>query len=404
MLTDDLQNIYFGYNKLSKDDLIAQIEQEYQMKDIEKKYNIKQGGGTDNRWYCMIDGKRSKRFTDKKDLLKYLISLEEKEENKNQSIHDIEKGWKEYRRQSKSAGTFRIDMRNYNNYISGSPIVNQPIHKLTIDDAVDWFKYCKSKKPDMKEKYYSNVFGTLNSIFEYAKGKKIIERNPFENFKPHRDQFAPKKIHKDEHDIFLPDEKTKIKELLWKQNDNKALAILLLFNLGLREGELMALQWNAIQKNKIEIKAEYIEETNSNGDFCGFKFVDHCKSKSGQRELLLNSESLKIINELKKYNLKHGIPMGDNDFIFLRKKENQLLPFTPRTIYSTLEKFCKKAEMNQIKSSHDIRRTVFTDLFYAGMPLKNIQKFAGHATMAQTEAYIKFRRNEDTVNYLEAII
>ena len=45
--------------------------------------------------------------------------------------------------------------------------------------------------------------------------------------------------------------------------------------------------------------------------------------------------------------------------------------------------------MEEIKSPHDIRRTVITELHEKGYPLKKLQKFAGHSTLAMTLKYIR---------------
>ena len=49
----------------------------------------------------------------------------------------------------------------------------------------------------------------------------------------------------------------------------------------------------------------------------------------------------------------------------------------------------KKAGMPVIKSPHDVRRTVCTNLYLNGMPPKRIQKVMGHETLEQTLEYIR---------------
>lgn len=124
----------------------------------------------------------------------------------------------------------------------------------------------------------------------------------------------------------------------------------------------------------------------------------------GDRVLKLNSEVIKVLNTIKKYNLKNGYGIAEDDFIFMRKYRNEICPLTPRTIYTLIEKICRRVGMNEIKSAHDMRRTCFTNLFYAGMPIKDIQAFAGHEDVRMTEAYIKKKPSKDDNKYLEAII
>ena len=60
--------------------------------------------------------------------------------------------------------------------------------------------------------------------------------------------------------------------------------------------------------------------------------------------------------------------------------------------------------MTVIKSPHDIRRTVLTNLYNVGMPLKKIQIFAGHSTLQQTMDYIRISEDDlDMLRYLNTL-
>lgn len=60
--------------------------------------------------------------------------------------------------------------------------------------------------------------------------------------------------------------------------------------------------------------------------------------------------------------------------------------------------------MTVIKSPHDIRRTVLTNLYNVGMPLKKIQIFAGHSSLQQTMDYIRISEDDlDMLRYLNTL-
>lgn len=62
------------------------------------------------------------------------------------------------------------------------------------------------------------------------------------------------------------------------------------------------------------------------------------------------------------------------------------------------------ADMEVIKSPHDIRRSVLTTLYEAGMPLKKIQEFAGHSSLKQTMDYIRITDEDlDMMQYLNKL-
>ena len=60
--------------------------------------------------------------------------------------------------------------------------------------------------------------------------------------------------------------------------------------------------------------------------------------------------------------------------------------------------------MDIIKSPHDIRRTVLTNLYMAHMPLKKIQEYAGHSSLKQTMDYIRITDDDmDMMQYLNTL-
>ena len=75
------------------------------------------------------------------------------------------------------------------------------------------------------------------------------------------------------------------------------LGIILLFNLGLRDGELCALKWGDIEisfkKAKyIHIQREMVTNVDENSKAHGFRILEHCKTPAGDRRLLLNSKAV----------------------------------------------------------------------------------------------------------------
>ena len=124
----------------------------------------------------------------------------------------------------------------------------------------------------------------------------------------------------------------------------------------------------------------------------GFRVVDHTKSKSGDRILVLNSEVQNLFHKIKVYNLDQGIPISDENFIFQRILKDGTISFcNTRSFEPRIKKYCRQAGMSELKPQHDVRRTVITNLYDAEVPLKEIQRIAGHSSLKQTLDCIKFR-------------
>ena len=59
--------------------------------------------------------------------------------------------------------------------------------------------------------------------------------------------------------------------------------------------------------------------------------------------------------------------------------------------------------MPELKSQHDIRRTVITNLYCKGVPVKEIQRIARHSSLNMTMSYIKFQDNDNDADYMERL-
>ena len=164
------------------------------------------------------------------------------------------------------------------------------------------------------------------------------------------------------------------------------------------------MKWKDITNNKIHIRRQIVENADQDGHKIGFKPVEHTKSKSGDRILVLNTEAKEILHKVKLYNLEQGINISEDDFIFQRHVKNIGYTFcNTRSFEPRIKKYCRQAGMSELKSQHDIRRSVITNLYESGVPLKEIQRIAGHSTLKQTLDYIKFKECDKDEEYMEKL-
>ena len=182
----------------------------------------------------------------------------------------------------------------------------------------------------------------------------------------------------------------------------------MLFNLGLRDGELCALKWKDIETNfrgdYIHVQREMVAKIDNDGKYDGFEILPHCKTPAGNRRLQLNQKAKETLKLIKQLNEQNNLPTDYDDFIFLRWDKEKIKNCTPRSFDPRLRRYCKHAGMDVIKSPHDVRRTVLTNLYMAHMPLKKIQEFAGHSSLKQTMDYIKITDDDiDMIQYLDTL-
>jgi integrase len=270
----------------------------------------------------------------------------------------------------------------------------------------DFFRHCKTVKPDIKQKYFNSQKGVVSALFNYAIMNGLMTVNYAEHYKVDEEHFQPATTHNDEERIFSSAEKEVIFGLAKSSNNVYDLGICLLFYTGLRIGELCAVKWEDVTESNgnfyLAVKRELVEDVKK-GTRSGKIIVEHCKSKNGIRQVPLNSEAIQLLKEIKRMNVKLEFPVFSDDFIFLRRNNNtdfNITFCTDRTFDSRLRTLCKQANMKYIKSPHDIRRTYATNLHYCGIKLKTIQKWMGHSTLEQTMEYVHF---DDTTENTECL-
>lgn len=316
------------------------------------------------------------------------------------------------RKMEVSDRTWKKDLYNFETYIKNSKLGNMPIKKINLDDGYKFLAECKDQYPQMKKKYWEGIRGTLNNLIMYAITRGLIKTNPFEHLRPKKDFFEPDAKIKDKDTVFSNAEQMAVTDLAEKDSEitHKAepLGIIILFNLGLRDGELCALKWRDIEelhgKAYIHIQREMVANINEDGKSNGFKVLPHCKTEAGDRRLQLNDKAIDTFNLIKSLNIDNDLPVSDDDYIFQRRYKGEVTFCTPRSFDPRLRKYCTHAGMEVIKSPHDVRRTVLTNLYYAGMPFKKIQEYAGHSSLKQTMDYIRITDDDiDMGQYLNTL-
>lgn len=392
-------------------ELEAQLERAKEMvkrKELLKKHKSPITQLPNGRWYTRIDGKKVER-TNREELINLICNEYESEEI---TINDIFNSYLHNRKIEIAATTWQKDVRYYNTFIKASALGCKPIQSLCVDDAYSFFLHCKTVKPDMKLKYWKGIMITLNSLIKYCISRNLINYNPFQTFNVNKDLFTAPTQTQEQDSVFSDEEANAIIRLAEEEAEAKMscipLGIVLLFNLGIRDGELCALKWKDIETRDnhtyIHINREIVAKIDENGKARGTEIKDHCKTPAGNRLLILSEHARVTLEKIRRINLLNKLPVTADDYIFLRRVNNEITYCTVRCFDSMLRRFCRKANMKVIKSPHDIRRTVITNLYEANTPVKLIQAFAGHASISQTQSYIRNKReNKEIEQYINNV-
>ncbi len=157
-----------------------------------------------------------------------------------------------------------------------------------------------------------------------------------------------------------------------------------MFKLGLRIGEAVTLKWSDIdwETRKIHIQRMKSRMADEN-EKLKVVIVEYTKKKSpdGDRYLPLSDYEINLFQMVRRINEKAGY--SDDDFIFCDKEGRA----TSREIDNCIRAQCTRAGI-EVKSAHDIRRTVASEMDRRGVAIELIRWFLGHNDIATTRGYI----------------
>lgn len=176
-----------------------------------------------------------------------------------------------------------------------------------------------------------------------------------------------------------------------------AFILLLMINLGLRVGEMLALEWNDIDfSNKII----YINKTmqsnienfdKAHGDNKTYNRIKKStKTSSGIRTLQLNNAVVWYLNELKLYDKRNNI---NSKYIACT---NVGTLNTSRNLQRSLDRLIKKSGINRHVTLHTLRHTFGSTLLRNGINIEVVSKLMGHTNITITyNKYIHSIKEEE---------
>ncbi len=377
-------------------DVLREIEN-MKLKEVlsQHPYKITEPKGEKGRWSTYVtteSGRKKIAKTSYTELINALKDYYFVKESKFNTLETLYPTWFSKKETStKSTETLRRHAQHWRRYYEKNSIISIPLTKLTKEDVEDFF-HLTIKNFHLTKKELNNMKIIFKGILKLAYDRHITSYNIWDNCTINTGlcRHVPKKSNNTQ--VYLPDEQI----LLWSIMDielqkyptkNSIYAIKVLFQLGVRISELVALKWSDVENDYIHVQRmeQKVSTINENGTFKPSKriIVDHVKTDNddGDRFLYLTETAKDILSMVKEINMENHFK--DDDFIFCNANGR----LTTRTIAHLLEKLCKKAGI-QVKSSHDIRRTYASKLNANGVPLDEIRRALGHNDERTTLGYI----------------
>lgn len=410
---DDLLFFLLEYSKISIEDAKSEIEKMTNRKYLEQhSFDIWQG--TDTRWrtYLPDDTKKNKRrliakSTKEKieaEIITYYKGLAENVSLKKITLRTFYQTWLDYKKLKTTSSMYiRRIHSDWENYYLNDAIIDIPLVKLDYDTLEEW-ALKKIRENQLTKKSYYNLSIILRGSLDLACQKGIITENPFQKVKIDYKLFFRKRKPDDATQVFLTNEQPEIEREAYEdfqQTENVAcLAIPLLFQTGLRLGEIVAIKSTDISGNYLHVQRMEIRTTKQlpDGSWATqrFEIVEHTKSEAGNRNVYLTSTAKKIIQQIELCNQEHGYK--DNDFLFLNADGR----IHSKSIDTRIRKYCRHIGIAE-KGCHKARKTNISLLIDGRVNINRIREQVGHASERTTYNNYCFNRmtNSETENLFE---
>lgn len=382
--TQELLRLAVSNDIIDLNDVQAKLEMKKRAEILEQHpYAITQG--KDGKWRTYIhdcskkDNRKQIKKSSKEKIEQAIIDdYRQKTKREEMTLEKLYPEWlKYYRLHTKSDGTVKRVTSDWKKFYQEDLIIKKPLKELTKIQLDTWI-HEKIKAYSMTKTCYYNMSLILRQAMIYAKECGYIETNVFAEVHVNSKMFLKKKKSNSEEQVYTLEEELLLVEQAWKDYCNNptvttSLAVILLFYLGLRVGELVALKEEDIKNDKIMIMRMESRsfETSNEIDYkqSGRNVVEHTKTSAGNREIYLVPEARKIIDIILQQNR-------------INKSEGYLFIVDGKRVYDTairwrVEKYCKKAGI-KYRSPHKIRKTWISKLIDAQMSINSIRELAGH--------------------------
>lgn len=215
----------------------------------------------------------------------------------------------------------------------------------------------------------------IRSFMKWSVASNLITNNPLDSVKLPKVQTESETLAFEDSEVVrmisAPDTMT-------HRGRTHRLAMVLLFNLGLRRSEL------------VKIRLEHVYEDRGHT-------ILQIRGKGGKTRIIPLNPFVRT--EIEKYlNFFTLNPLVGEDFLLQSSDQGRKneIPIDGSTIYRLINKYAKKLGINKRVSPHSCRATAISHLLDTqGKPIRDVATFAGHSNITTTERYDKRRNNLD---------
>ena len=292
------------------------------------------------------------------------------------TFQDVYELWLETYELTVKESSFVKLTQKFKNYILPA-LGEQRISKITVADVQKFANYmCLEKQNSQYKEYISNV----SRIFDFAMKQGLVTDNPAKRIvMPRMKQSLSEEA---KINFFTKDQ---LKTLLSDAKLNEPMKIYtlvyVLANTGCRQGEVLGLEWNAINFTK---KTQTIRQTLTRGKNRRL-YLEAPKTKKSKRTIPLDEATISLLKAWRKSQRQDLLQLGFNALepnqLVFSNENNEFIELSHPRLW--LHRICKRAGVPQL-NPHALRHTFATLLISQDVNPKTVSELLGHTTVAMT--------------------
>ncbi|MFR4506935.1 MAG: tyrosine-type recombinase/integrase [Enterococcus avium] len=232
---------------------------------------------------------------------------------------------------------------------------------------------------EKENKHYKEYISNISRLFEFAIRQRLAKTNPVKliTVPKKKADLSEKSIH-----FFTKDQ---LKCFLGDAEKNESTKIFTFFHLaaftGCRQGELLGLQWDAID---LEGKTLTVRQTLTRGENRRL-YLEEPKTKKSRRMIPLDDATVAILKKWRRMQraewLQIGINTMDAKQLLFTTIDNEPIQLSHPRLW--MHRICKRRGL-PILSPHALRHTYATMLISEGVDFKTVSDLLGHSTVGMT--------------------
>ena len=284
-----------------------------------------------------------------------------------------------------SGPTYTRYLTDYNRFLVGTPLGKLPVLTLTTQNLRQAIKE-QIVEHSLTRKAYKQLHILLRGSLLYARESGYTDFAAGSFFAdlvlPDR-MFSRPKRRLSEEETFSDKEVRLLMDYLWKEQDIRGFGLILMFQTGMRVGELAALRRENIHDGKILITGteEVYTDPVTGKKIC--EVTDHAKTDAGERTIILPAQAERTLKAIRAKN-----PFGE--YLFM----DRLGRIRSKRFNTWLKRACRKVGIPE-RSTHKIRKTYASMLLSSGIDEKLVTSQMGHTDISLTKEIYYYNRDSD---------